>query len=1068
MIFVDQPVGTGLSYVDSCQDIPTTSEIAAEDMYIFLQIFMTEVFPERRHTPFHIAGESYAGHYIPTLSREILRQNQVSETSEIPLRSILIGNGYVSPLDTLYGYYETLCTTKPGVDEPVFNQTRCQIISEKLPRCISIYEVCYRYPDELLCKAASEVCGVIKELYHNESHAGGRDPFDITRICEVDHLCFSQTLEIQKYINKPGTWAALGVPEAVRNFSIESTEVASAFETTTDLYSNVMNDIKYTLEHGVDVLIYNGNLDLACNTAGNLRWAEALRWNGQAPFTSEKLKPWYSKVRGSRVKAGSFKEVFASIPNGVSGKQRFAFVTVDKSGHMVPLDQPEVALDLYQSQRLEVFLSIDMESKKESVDITVCQSSKESANDERTEVPGPQIHTYETQLEIVEDADDDVYALCFPLLVFTPYKLFQSINIDLRSVSPEVRASVPADDEDIPVNTFRAWFLGIVGTVVLTALNQFFQLHSPPRRFNQKEHCIVAIMASLVTAFDNGSLATDVYVAFEKFLHVPISLGYRFMFLLTTQALSFGIAGLFHKFLVEPAACVWPGVLPTCSMLYTMHQRNKQNEETNGWKISRMKLFAVVILCGTLYQFLPGFLFTGLTTFAWITWIFPNNVTINQVFGAISGMDLLPMTLDWNQITGYLGSPLLVPTWALTNVFCGSIFFLWVVSPALHWSNVWEGMYMPFSSSKTFDNTVHTALYHHREIWYGLLASIGKSSGEEKPDIHARLMKKYKQVPTWWYGCTFLGIFSISIAFLYAYDTGLPWYGLILAITLHVILLLPTGIMMAYCNIKLSTAVISALVAGYIWPGKMMNNVVFKIFTLVSSAQGLGYISVMKLAHYMKIPPRVTFAAQCTGIIVSWLTQTAVNIWAMGNVKDICTSKASNNQFLCPLAAGYATNATFWGLIGPKRLFSEGSMYRPMLWFFFIGAASPLVLYLLDRRFPRAMLRKIHLPAIFASTASIPPATAANYMAWGIVGLYFNGHLKHRYRPWWMKYNYILSAGLDAALAVGNFLIFFCLAYPGIELKWFGNDIAARTADGLGVPLRTVERGQTFGPRSWN
>lgn len=112
-------------------------------------------------------------------------------------------------------------------------------------------------------------------------------------------------------------------------------------------------------------------------------------------------------------------------------------------------------------------------------------------------------------------------------------------------------------------------------------------------------------------------------------------------------------------------------------------------------------------------------------------------------------------------------------------------------------------------------------------------------------------MKKYKQVPTWWYDCTFLGIFSISIAFLYAYDTGLPWHGLILAITLHVILLLPTGIMMAYCNIKLSTAVISALVAGYIWPGKMMNNVVFKIFTLVSSAQGLGYISVMKLAHYM-------------------------------------------------------------------------------------------------------------------------------------------------------------------------------------------------------------------------
>lgn len=47
---------------------------------------------------------------------------------------------------------------------------------------------------------------------------------------------------------------------------------------------------------------------------------------------------------------------------------------------------------------------------------------------------------------------------------------------------PEVQASIPPIDEDVPVNTFRAWALGIVGTMVLTALNQFFQLHSPPSK----------------------------------------------------------------------------------------------------------------------------------------------------------------------------------------------------------------------------------------------------------------------------------------------------------------------------------------------------------------------------------------------------------------------------------------------------------------------------------------------------------------------------------------------------------------------------------------------------------
>lgn len=112
-------------------------------------------------------------------------------------------------------------------------------------------------------------------------------------------------------------------------------------------------------------------------------------------------------------------------------------------------------------------------------------------------------------------------------------------------------------------------------------------------------------------------------------------------------------------------------------------------------------------------------------------------------------------------------------------------------------------------------------------------------------------MQKYKPVPLWWYGAVFLGMFGLSIAFLYVYDTDLPWYGLVLAVALIIVLIIPTGIMMSVCNIMMSTTVISALIAGYIWPGKMVNNVVFKIFVLVSSYQGLGYVRDMKIGHYM-------------------------------------------------------------------------------------------------------------------------------------------------------------------------------------------------------------------------
>jgi hypothetical protein len=81
------------------------------------------------------------------------------------------------------------------------------------------------------------------------------------------------------------------------------------------------------------------------------------------------------------------------------------------------------------------------------------------------------------------------------------------------------------------------------------------------------------------------------------------------------------------------------------------------------------------------------------------------NVPLNQVFGSTSGLDLIPMTFDWNEVVGYLGNPLIIPSWAIMNVGLASVFILWILTPALHWSNVWYGQYFPVSSSTVWDNT---------------------------------------------------------------------------------------------------------------------------------------------------------------------------------------------------------------------------------------------------------------------------------------------------------------------------------------------------------------------------
>lgn len=153
-------------------------------------------------------------------------------------------------------------------------------------------------------------------------------------------------------------------------------------------------------------------------------------------------------------------------------------------------------------------------------------------------------------------------------------------------------------------------------------------------------------------------------------------------------------------------------------------------------------------------------------------------------------------------------------------------------------------------------------------------------------------MARYKKVPTWWYGILFLILFGLTILFVEYFDTQLPWWGVFISVAINLIFLLPIGIMTAICNVSVSTNILSALIGGFIWPGKMIAVVIFKILTFNTTGTSLILISDMKLGHYMKVPPRTVFVAQAVGILISWLVQTAVNIWALANVDGICTEDA--------------------------------------------------------------------------------------------------------------------------------------------------------------------------------
>ncbi|CAG8951745.1 hypothetical protein HYFRA_00005547 [Hymenoscyphus fraxineus] len=226
-----------------------------------------------------------------------------------------------------------------------------------------------------------------------------------------------------------------------------------------------------------------------------------------------------------------------------------------------------------------------------------------------------------------------------------------------------------------------------------------FRLWLSQGRWNEKEHSCVYISSNISFGF---AFATDVIVEQTKFYNQEVSITYQLLLILSTQILGYTFAGLCRRFLVRPGGMIWPGTLMSAAMFTTLHK--EKNEVANGWKITRWKFFFVVWICSFAFYFLPGLLFPALSYFSVITWIWPKNVVVANLFGVASGLGLFPVTFDWAQIA-YIGSPLLTPFWAAMNVVGGLVIVMWILAPIAYYKNIFFSSYMPILSSAVFDNT---------------------------------------------------------------------------------------------------------------------------------------------------------------------------------------------------------------------------------------------------------------------------------------------------------------------------------------------------------------------------
>ncbi|KAF4625469.1 hypothetical protein G7Y89_g12699 [Cudoniella acicularis] len=429
-----------------------------------------------------------------------------------------------------------------------------------------------------------------------------------------------------------------------------------------------------------------------------------------------------------------------------------------------------------------------------------------------------------------------------------------------------------------------------------------------------------------------------------------VTFGYQLMLTLFVQLMGMGFAGYLRRFSVYPVKALWPTVLPTIAMNRAL-TRAEPRENIHGWTISRYKFFYVVTISMFFYYWFPGYLFTALSTFNWMTWISPTNVTLAILTGSSLGLGLFnPITtFDWNVATSAYAA-LARPFFSTCTEYCGSILGALIIL-GIFYSNMYNTAYLPINSSAAFANdgtsyqvqkivvngTLDETLYqNYSPPFYsaGYILTVGanfafypvyflyimvnqwttvstayinfykglrhgRGNYEGAMDIHSRLMSKYKEVPDWWFLLILLSAIVVSIVFLEIFPLNTPVWLTFLLIIINLIFAVPLSFLSATTGTNLALGSLIQVITGFILPNNP--NAFLYAQTLGSWAlagYGDNYVQDQKMAHYCKIAPRAVFRSQIGTIIITCFVAVGTQDFILTSVQGLCTPHQPS-RFTC-------------------------------------------------------------------------------------------------------------------------------------------------------------------------
>ncbi|KAK6206034.1 hypothetical protein LQW54_007973 [Pestalotiopsis sp. IQ-011] len=646
-----------------------------------------------------------------------------------------------------------------------------------------------------------------------------------------------------------------------------------------------------------------------------------------------------------------------------------------------------------------------------------------------------------------------------------------------------------------------------------------------PGPWTSKEQLFATIIFSGASTIGNftGLLVMRLPIFFNQ---KWAGFGFAIALALANQIYGLGMAGILRRLTVYPIEAVWPVTLPTLALNRTLINNDNKRETINGWSMTRYVCFVIAAVVFLIYYWIPNKFFEALRLFNWMTWISPSNVNLAVVTGSYGGMGFNPFS-SWDPNAS--GSTAMnAPFFAqlqqyVMRVVAGILILI------MYYKNAFWSAFMPINSNGAFDNHMQpynvsavlnddnqvdidsyktygppyyavanlfvtganfvyytfSIVYVFTKYWGALKkAFVGMVVNTIKrqsiytgfEDGHTRLMRRYKEVPEWWYGIVFAFGFVISIVSVTAWPTQTPWYSIIGVTGVGALLTIPWVIIESIATTGISLNVIWQFLPGLWWPGRPLPQLVILMLGGAFEQMAGGFTSDLKYAHYAKLPPRAVFRGHIAACVVNCFIYCAILqvMLVYFNEDDTLCQWNNKEHMVCNYANSVFSSVIFFGAFGTNNMFK---LYPGLPWCFLVGALLGAAWVIGEKVLPRlrqhmqtnmdekrffSFDRYIWKPSA-SVLACLNPAIALsgalnwagnNNLTYATLGIYiawlFQYYLKRRYTAWWGKYAYIIFAGLSVGVAISGLittLVFSFGAGKDTNFSWWGNNVAQGGVD---------------------